>query len=96
MKVENLNLGLLSTCLPIISLLGVIVLFIASSLGLGGVALKIVETIVFDGALLITPTIGLISGILSFFDKPKTYVLPLVGTLLNAGWFVFLTVVMFA
>jgi len=37
-----------------------------------------------------TSIIGFVLGIISLFKKPKRYLLPIIGTILNIGWIIFL------
>ena len=84
--------GLLSTGLAVIPLPGLVLISWVSSANPDSEAIQVFMTIVLYGGVMMSPIIGLICGIYSFRAKPSSYRFPIIGTLLNAGWILFLSV----
>ncbi len=90
MKKEQSKLGLTSFILSLIPLLGFGVMFVAMSADPENNVIQKLATGFMWATIIIPPVVGLILGIISLLQKTKRLIFPIIGTLLNSSWVVFL------
>ena len=89
MKKEQSKLGLTSFILSLIPLLGFGIMFVAMSVDPENSVIQKLATGFVWATVIIAPVVGLILGIISLLQK-KRLIFPVVGTILNSSWVVFL------
>ena len=90
MNKEQSKVGKISCVLALIPLLGFIVVFLAIQADQQNQTLQNVFRYIAILTVLVAPVIGVILGVISLFQKGKKLNLPIIGTLLNTGWIIFL------